>query len=150
MEPDYELIEATTPEEQAFVHTLRDEELFKRRNVTYNPDHPANFASNRHTFILKYNDLLIATASLDILKNETGVLRLVAVLREEQRKGHGKILEELFENMAKSKGIKKLFVNASKTALGFYEKQGFQYEAWIDPGMTDPGDHYLQMSKSIV
>ncbi len=150
MKDDYKLIEASTPEEWDFVHMLRNEELFKRRNVTYNPDHPANFAPHRYTYILKYKNMPIATASLDVLEGKAGVLRLVAVLKEEQRKGHGKVLEELFEKIATSKGIEKLFVNASKAALGFYEKLGYHYETWSDPEMTNPGDHYLQMSKSIV
>lgn len=120
MESDYQLIEPVTPPDWEFVHTLRDTELFAPREITYNSDHPANTAPGRFTYILMYKNTPIATASLDLLENNTGVVRVVAVTKEEQRKGHGRILQDLFEKAAKEKHLTKLFVNANKTATAFY------------------------------
>jgi GNAT superfamily N-acetyltransferase len=144
----YKLIEATTPEERGFVHNLRRAELFERKHVPYNPDHPANHAPGRFTLILKLGDKNIATASLDLLGNKTGAIRMVAVTKEEQRKGHGRILQETFEEFAKGKEVVKLFVNANKVATGFYEKLGYGYESWNDAANILTGDS-IQMSKVI-
>ncbi len=145
-ETNCELVEAKFPEEWKYLHELRRSELFKPKHTPYNPDHPANYASGRFTLLLKFNGKYIGTASLDVLGDGNGVIRVVAITKEEQGKGHGRILEEKFEAFAYKKGITKLFVNANKEAVEFYKKLGYVFESWDDSANTLTDDS-VQMSK---
>ncbi len=57
-----------------------------------------------------------------------------AVLKEQRKKGYGKILMEKLIEYAKEKGYKGIELSAVETAVGFYEKQGF----------ITVGDYYLE------
>ena len=57
-----------------------------------------------------------------------------AVEKELRKNGYGKILMEKLTEYAKEKGYSGIELSAVKTAVGFYEKQGF----------TAIGDYYLE------
>lgn len=57
-----------------------------------------------------------------------------AVLKEQRKKGYGKILMEKLIEYAKEKGYSGIELSAVETAVGFYEKQGF----------ITVGDYYLE------
>ena len=67
------------------------------------------------------------------------LFRLVAIAQQEQRKGYGRVLEQLFEEFARSKGVSKIFVNAHSSAVGYYERLGFVHEDWPEPSGTRSG-----------
>ncbi len=52
-------------------------------------------------------------------------LRQMAVLNNLQGKGIGKALMIFAENIARDRGFKKITMHARKTALGFYERLGY-------------------------
>ncbi len=52
-------------------------------------------------------------------------LRQMAVISGLQRNGIGKALMQFAENIARDRGYKKICMHARKTAMGFYEKLGY-------------------------
>ncbi len=52
-------------------------------------------------------------------------LRQMAVVSGLQGKGIGRVLMQFAENLASDRGYKKLIMHARKTAVGFYEKLGY-------------------------
>jgi predicted GNAT family N-acyltransferase len=52
-------------------------------------------------------------------------LRQMAVVSGLQGKGIGRVLMQFAENIARDRGYKKLIMHARKTAMGFYEKIGY-------------------------
>lgn len=81
------------------------------------------------------NDILIAALDDDRLigccvlcKTDEGSLRLrqMAVDQQMQRNGIGASIIHFAENLARDKGYNKIIMHARKTAVGFYEKFGFQ------------------------
>lgn len=55
-------------------------------------------------------------------------LRQMAVLNNLQGKGIGRALMQFAENIARDRGFRKITMHARKTAVGFYEKLGYQVE----------------------
>lgn len=53
-------------------------------------------------------------------------LRQMAVLNNVQGKGIGKALMQFAENIARDRGFRKMTMHARQTAIGFYEKLGYQ------------------------
>ena len=133
----YELVQASSPEDWEMLHNLRRSEIFaQREGVTYKADHPDDQAPNHFPLILRFQDQRIGTARLDLFENGGAAIRLVAIARQEQRKGHGRVMEQLFEEFARSKGVSKIFVNAHPSAVGYYERLGFVHEDWQEPSGT--------------
>jgi ribosomal protein S18 acetylase RimI-like enzyme len=52
-------------------------------------------------------------------------LRQMAVLNNLQGKGIGRALMQFAENIARDRGFQKITMHARKTAVGFYEKLGY-------------------------
>lgn len=131
---DYQLVIVESSEEWNALHNLRRSELFERKeNIVYNPNHPDDRASNHFPLVLKHQGKCVGTARLDLFEPGKGAIRLVAIDRTLQRQGHGRVLAHLFDEVARSKGVSKLFVNANLAAFGYYEKLGFIHEDWNDP-----------------
>ena len=57
---------------------------------------------------------------------ETVRLRQMAVVSGLQGKGIGKVLMQFAENIARDRGYKKIIMHARKSAVGFYEKSGYE------------------------
>jgi len=73
-------------------------------------------------------------------------VRLVAIVPEVQRGGHGRALMGLVEDEARRRGMRKLMLNAHKSASGFYERLGWSNEVWDDAERTSMADHSVQMT----
>jgi GNAT superfamily N-acetyltransferase len=76
--------------------------------------------------LLKLNGRPIGTTRLDNLGDHKGVVRLVAIATDAQRRGHGRILSELVDDYALRLGLNTLLVNADPDAVGYYEKMGWE------------------------
>lgn len=127
MKRDYELIVVSAADDWACYHAIRKAELFDdgRHDVTYERDHPDEVKPNHFPLLLKWGGVAIATARLDVLEDGGAVVRLVAVKRSEQGKGHGRALNAMVSDFARSRGVGQLFVNAAPEAVGYYERMGF-------------------------
>jgi ribosomal protein S18 acetylase RimI-like enzyme len=62
-----------------------------------------------------------------LIKENPGSVRLrqMAVLNNLQGKGIGRALMQFAENIARDRGFQKITMHARKTAVGFYEKLGY-------------------------
>jgi ribosomal protein S18 acetylase RimI-like enzyme len=62
-----------------------------------------------------------------LIKEEPSSVRLrqMAVLNNLQGKGIGRALMQFAENIARDRGFQKITMHARKTAVGFYEKLGY-------------------------
>lgn len=82
-----------------------------------------------------------------LVNEEPGVVRLrqMAVSNNLQGKGIGRALMNFAENIARDRGFKKLTMHARKTAIGFYERLG--YEVCGDEFQEVTIPHYVMEKK---
>ncbi|MFZ9718252.1 MAG: GNAT family N-acetyltransferase, partial [Chitinophagaceae bacterium] len=82
------------------------------------------------------DDELLGCCMLTAVNAETVRLRQMAVHQKLQGKGIGASLMRFAENLARDRGYRSLIMHARKTAIGFYEKQGYQSR----------GDEFLEVT----
>lgn len=82
------------------------------------------------------DDELLGCCMLTAVNAETVRLRQMAVHQKLQGKGIGASLMRFAENLARDRGYRSLIMHARKTAIGFYEKQGYQSK----------GDEFLEVT----
>ena len=71
------------------------------------------------------DDEILGCCMLTQVKPTTVRLRQMAVKTGLQHKGIGKVLMQFAENIARDHGNKLMTMHARKSAVGFYEKQGY-------------------------
>lgn len=78
-----------------------------------------------------------------LIREEPGMVRLrqMAVLNSLQGKGIGRALMQFAENIARDRGFKRITMHARKTAIGFYEKLGYEVSGREFMEVTIP--HYI-------
>jgi len=147
----YELAVVTRPEDCDAYHFIRRVELFEARGRfgVYDPDHRDERAPNHFPLLLKWNGRGIATTRLDVRQSDLAIVRLVAVVKAEQRKGHGRALAARTEAFARDRGVTKLLVNAAADAVGFYERIGFVREPWDRAELVGWNADSVQMAKTL-
>ncbi len=80
------------------------------------------------------------------LEHATIQLRQMAVLSGLQGKGIGRTIMQFAENLSREKGFKRIIMHARDTAVGFYQKQGYEKKGDMFTEVSIP--HYV-MEKSI-
>lgn len=144
----YELIVVSTADDLARYHDIRRVELFEARGSSaYDSNRPEENRPGHFQLLLKLDGVGIATTRFDLLGDGVAVIRLVAVTKGEQRKGHGRILAELTEAFAAGKGVSKLVVNAAPDAVGYYDRMGFVLESWNPAELVGIAADNVQMAK---
>ena len=145
----YELVVVTAREDWERYHLIRRTELFeaRHRNVVYDPDHPDEVKPNHTPLLLKFGGNGVGTTRLDLLGGGRAAIRLVAVTRAEQGKGHGRVLHDKVEAFARAMGVAQLVVNAAPEALGYYRRMGFVPEEWDAAELAGIAKDCIQMTK---
>ena len=87
------------------------------------------------------NDILIGCLVLTPVNKTTIQLRQMAVKGNMQVKGIGSGLLQFAEKLAKEKQYKILMMHARKTALGFYQKNGYEIKGGEFIEVTIPHYH---------
>jgi GNAT superfamily N-acetyltransferase len=148
----YELIVVAAPQDREAYHSIRRVELFEARGRigVYDADHADERVPNHFPLLLKWNGRGIGTTRLDDRGGGLAIVRLVAITRPEQRKGHGRALAARTEDFARARGVTKLMVNAAATAIGFYERIGFVRESWDAAELVGWNADAVQMAKFLV
>ena len=150
--PDYALMPVASAEDWAAMHALRRAELFARSpDVAYDEDHPSDRQPGNVPLLLRFRGRVVGTARLDLFGDGKACMRLVAVERAAQRKGHGRALMRLFEELARSHGAASIVVNAHPDSVGFYDRLGFVREDWDEPcgNRTGPTADCVPMIKIV-
>jgi GNAT superfamily N-acetyltransferase len=147
----YELAVVTRPDDWETYHSIRRVVLFEARGRigVYDPDRADERAPDHFPLLLKWNGCGIATTRLDVRESGQAIVRLVAVVRSEQRKGHGRALAARTEAFARDCGVNKLLVNAAADAVGFYERIGFVREPWNAAELVGWNADSVQMAKTL-
>ena len=149
----YELRKVVTPEQWRAMHDIRRATLFAPsrhdESIVYDENHADDRDPANQCFLLLLDGRPIGVARLDRRGDDEGVVRLVAIAPDQQRRGHGRAMGELVDAAARSRGMHKLLINAHESAVGFYERTGWRAQSW-DPGeLSGIATHCVQMSKAI-
>ena len=99
--------------------------------------------------LLKHDGRPVGTIRLDDLGDGTGVVRLVAVVQDVQGRGHGRAMSQLWDERARAKGLRTLYVNAAPEAVGFYEKMGWERHVWDAAELVGIAADCVQMRKRL-
>ncbi|WP_258606630.1 GNAT family N-acetyltransferase [Mesorhizobium sp. AR10] len=91
----------------------------------YDERHPDDRLAGNHPLLLMRDGAPVGTARLDVAGPRLGIVRLVAIEPNLQRRGLGRILMQEVENYARGFGLERLEVNAAKEAEGFYQSLGW-------------------------
>jgi N-acetylglutamate synthase-like GNAT family acetyltransferase len=146
---EYELLKVTLPNDWRDYHAIRREVLWEARGRSGYEERPAEHLPNHHPLLLKFGGRSIGTARLDDFRNGTGAVRLVAIVADLQRRGHGRKLSELVEIYARGLGIRRLLVNADPAAIGYYQSLGWDSFLWDETELTGIAADCKQMAKSL-
>jgi GNAT superfamily N-acetyltransferase len=110
----------------------------------YIPNGPEEVKKENLSLLLKHAGEPIGTVRLDQKADRKAIVRLVAIVSDLQRQGHGTVLMDRVERLAISLGIQELLVHALPSASGFYLKLGyspFEFE--------DGNSHSVQLRKLV-
>jgi predicted GNAT family N-acyltransferase len=92
-------------------------------------------------------DKMLGCCQLSKIDHETLRLRQMAVPKEMQGKGIGRVIMQYAENLARDLRYKKMLLHARKNVTGFYEKSGYRVCSDEFTEVTIP--HYV-MEKRLV
>jgi len=145
----YALVRVEDPADWVSFHAIRRVELFeaKGRFGIYDDQHPYDYADFAQPFLLKRDGRALGTTRLDLFGNGRAAIRLVAVTKDEQGRGHGRVMERMVSERARVQGVHTLLVNAAADAVGFYEKTGWERFDWDSEELVDIAVSCIQMRK---
>lgn len=137
------LIEYHSPEYDQMVD-LRMEVLRRPLGLSFTKEQFD--AEKNDLFIGAYqNDTIVGCSVLTPIDSSTIQLRQMAVKENMQVNGVGRSLLEFAEKLVKEKGYTTLMMHARKTALGFYQKNGYAIKGDEFIEVTIP--HYYMEKK---
>ncbi|MCD7060067.1 GNAT family N-acetyltransferase [Pelagibacterium xiamenense] len=147
----HELAPVETPEQWAILHSIRRAVLFEGRHadVVYDENHHDDRTPGNQPYLLTADGRPVGCVRFDDRGDGSGVVRLVAVVADEQRRGHGRALDRLITERAHSSGMTTLFVNAAPEAVGYYEKTGWSRHAWDASELDGLAADCVQMRKAL-
>lgn len=147
-----ELRAVQTDEEWAAMHDIRRRVLFApgrhSPDIIYDENHPEDRADGNVPHLLMLEDVPIGVVRLD-LRDTVAIVRLVAIEPAYQGQGHGSLMDELVTQKAWGLGVRQLRVNAARTAVGFYQKTGWQEAEWDAEELAGLAADCVQMVKDI-
>lgn len=146
----YELRPVDAESDWRHMHHIRRTVLFRtgRQSVEYDENHPDDRSECNVPYLLCLDSVPIGVVRLDF-QEETAVVRLVAVIEDEQGRGHGREMDALVESEARQRGVKTLHVNAAPEAVGYYEKMGWKHAVWNADELVGLAKDCIQMTKQL-
>lgn len=148
---EYALVVVSTAEDWEAYHQIRRQELFEAKGHVgiYDPNRPGERMPGNYSLLLKYRGEGMGTTRLEVRGGGIAIVRLVAVPKADQGRGHGRVLAEMVEKFALEKGVQKFLLNADPNAVGYYEKLGYIRENWDPSELVGIASNCIQMSKKI-
>ena len=125
---------------------LREDILRKPLGLSFTKEE-LEAEKNNLLMIAKEDDQMLGCCMLIEEDPQTVRLRQMAVLNDLQGKGVGRALMQFAENIARDLGYKKLTMHARVTAVGFYEKLGYEVVGEMFEEVTIP---HNSMEKSLI
>lgn len=124
---------------------LRHQVLRKPLGLSYDPTELVGEKDSFH-LALREGAELVACLVLKPLDERCIKMRQLAVRESSQAKGFGRGLVNYAESFVRERGYAEIVLHARETALGFYEKLGYQLEG--NP-FTEVGLPHLAMRKKL-
>jgi GNAT superfamily N-acetyltransferase len=118
----------------AAYHDIRRTELFQayRPDLVYDPDHPDEHEPSNLPHVLDLDGVVVGTVRIDLMGADRAAFRLIAVRRDVQRRGHGRVLLRLAEQLVSDLGCAQVTINSTRPALPFYLRNGYAPGDWHD------------------
>lgn len=124
---------------------LRDQLLRAPLGLSFSDDQLAAESSQLHFGILDQRRL-VACAVIVPVSEELAKLRQMVVAKSHQRQGVGSTLVQSIEATLAERGFKRIQLHARDTAVGFYQRLGYEKEG--EPFIEVTIEHW-KMSKKI-
>ncbi len=138
--PGYVLRPPESPDDWSAYHEIRRRAIFEAYfpQVAYQFDHPDEGKEGNFPLVLVEDDTVVGTVRIDLFDAVRAALRLVAIVPEQQRKGHGTALLRLAEDFARRHGRQCIVLHSNSAAIGFYLQHGYVEASWEDdPALGD-------------
>ena len=78
-----------------------------------------------HRMVIDDQGKVVGVARLHIVNTDEGQIRYMAVIEQHRRKGLATIMLESLEAIARQESVKRVILNARKSATNFYENLGY-------------------------
>ena len=130
----YTLRPARSPQEWCAYHAIRRDAIFAALlpGQAYDEHDPDEFERGHRPHVLVRDGEVIGTVRIDLIGDTQAGLRLIAIRRDLQRQGHGRVLLRLAEQAALAFGRTEIVINAHPTSLTFYLANGYREGEWRD------------------
>ena len=115
-------------------------EVIRRVEQSFSVQRVAQLIATRQVLVAERDEQLLGTASLD-----GQVIRTVFIDPPMQGRGIGRMLMLAITRLAREQGIAELFVPSSLTAMGFYQRLGFERQREV----VDGDEHTLVMARQL-
>lgn len=147
----HELIRVANEADWQSYHAIRRTALWEERGLSgYDETRAEERLPNHHPLLLMFNGRGIGTTRLDELRDDTGIVRLVAIVASARGHGHGRVLNAKVEEFARQLGIRVLLVNAAADAEGFYTAMGWRRLEGHPPLTLGRAANCVPMRKAIL
>ena len=124
---------------------LRDEVLREPLGLAFSQEELAGEKDSFH-LASRDGDQLVACLVLKPLDEKRLMMRQLAVREDFLKKGFGRELVNYAESFARERGYGEILLHARETALGFYQKLGYEAEG---DSFTEVGLPHLAMRKKL-
>ena len=128
------------------VLAMRDRILRAPLGLTWSIADLEGESEQLHFALFDENGTLIACVVIKLLDGNTAKLRQMAVDESHRAIGAGRRLLQGVEEILRQKGVRRIEMDARKTAVGFYRKLGYEIEAGEFTQVTIP---HFRMTKAI-
>lgn len=122
---DIRFVKVTQDHEWAHYHRINQEQIFKPRNLLYNPERPCFTDPSHHHFVLYSGSDIVAMAHVQCLNENEVALKCLAIDSNFQHKGFGKIMMGFIEKWGLDQGRNVLKMHAALSAEHFYRQLGY-------------------------
>jgi GNAT superfamily N-acetyltransferase len=120
------IIEPASEEDFKQYYCLRYEELRQPWNQPEGSERAPDDDTAIHALLLDETGIAAGVCRLSFASPEEGQLRFMAVRRDLQNKGLGKLLVDYLEEKARSLGASFVSLQARERAVPFYERLGYR------------------------
>lgn len=117
-------------------HRMREEQIFKPINLTYDRNHPTFKLDNHFHFVFYKGVEIVSVAHVEFLNNSEAALRTLATDEQYKNQGFGRKLVHLLERWIKYQGRSIVKVHAALRSEGFYRKLGYSEMPFDDQSIS--------------
>ena len=125
---------------------MRDRLLRTPLGLTWSKEDLDGEAEQLHFGLFDENQTLIACVVIKLLDEQTAKLRQMAVDEPNRAAGVGRCLVQGVEEILRQKGVRTIQMDARKTAIGFYQKLGYEIQGEEFTQVTIP---HFRMTREI-